>query len=144
MWWCFFFPCSGLFCVLHTLSEHHARNGVLVSGWGQILQQHQLWVKRLPQVHPHYAVKCNPSPAVLRTLASLGCSFDCASKTEIQQVLALPSVHAEDIIFANPCKLRSHLVYAREVGVKRMTFDSELELHKVCGAAQGGTCVEHS
>ena len=35
------------------------------------------------------------------------------------------------IIYANPCKQISHLQYAATKGVDMMTFDSELELHKV-------------
>ncbi len=37
----------------------------------------------------------------------------------------------ERIIYANPCKQISHLKYAAEKGVELMTFDNELELHKV-------------
>lgn len=38
-------------------------------------------------VTPHYAVKCNPDPAILRLIASLGGNFDCATKGEIDLVL---------------------------------------------------------
>ena len=45
-----------------------------------ILNQHCRWLQLLPRVQPFYAVKCNPEPVVLKTLATLGCNFDCASK----------------------------------------------------------------
>lgn len=32
---------------------------------------------------PHYAVKCNPNPAILGLLAALGAGFDCASAKEL-------------------------------------------------------------
>lgn len=53
----------------------------------------------LPRVKPHYAVKCNPDPAMLSLLASLGTGFDCASPAEIEMVRIppgslLPSVGA--------------------------------------------------
>ena len=38
---------------------------------------------------PFYAIKCNPEPAMLRLLMSLGAGFDCASKVELATVLAI-------------------------------------------------------
>ncbi|KAF7536968.1 hypothetical protein G7054_g4074 [Neopestalotiopsis clavispora] len=37
----------------------------------------------------------------------------------------------ENIIFANPCKKTSDLQYAQKVGVRKVTFDNEAELHKI-------------
>lgn len=37
-------------------------------------------MRALPRITPFYAVKCNDSLSVLKTLASLGTGFDCASK----------------------------------------------------------------
>jgi len=93
------------------------------------------WRELMPRVEPHYAVKCNPHPMVLKTLRTLGARFDCASKEEIEAVLALGDVDAEhDIIYANPTKPRSHLIAARRHGVKMMTFDNADELHKIKAA----------
>ena len=47
---------------------------------GQLLSRYDKWMANLRQVHPFYAVKCNDDPAILKTLAGLGCGFDCASK----------------------------------------------------------------
>lgn len=47
---------------------------------GDVLKKHMRWLRALPRIAPFYAVKCNDSPSVLRTLASLGTGFDCASK----------------------------------------------------------------
>jgi hypothetical protein len=49
-----------------------------------VLKKHHQWVSCLPRVKPFYAMKCNPNNAIIKTLASLGVNFDCASKTEIQ------------------------------------------------------------
>ena len=76
------------------------------------------------------AVKCNDSLAVLEVLTALGTGFDCASKAEINKVLAL-GVNPNRIIFANPAKPSSHIRYACATGVSTMTFDNETELHKV-------------
>lgn len=118
---------------------------------GDVLKKHVRWLRALPRIAPFYAVKCNDSPSVLRTLASLGTGFDCASKvrrlrlrrraaapdatavplqTEIQLVQGL-GVEPGRIIYANPCKQVSQIKYAAAHGVRMMTFDSEVELMKV-------------
>jgi len=37
-------------------------------------------------------------------------------------------VATDRIIFANPCKMQSHVAYAASVGVNLTTFDSESEV----------------
>jgi len=89
------------------------------------------WRKCLPDVTPHYAVKANPNPSLLRLMANeLKMSFDCASQSEIESVLRL-GVDASRIIYANPCKPLPHIDFARKRGVMKTTFDSESELHKI-------------
>lgn len=95
-----------------------------------LMKQHQMWTKNIPQVKPFYAVKCNDSDVVLKVLSNLGTGFDCASKIEIQKVLSL-GVPPEKIIFAHTTKQISHIAYARKFGVKKMTFDSLEELLKI-------------
>ena len=93
--------------------------------------QHQRFTSFLPRVTPYYAIKCNPDPMLVKTLYSLGCGLDCASKGELEE--ALDEVHADPdrIIFANPCKLPEHIRFMKEIGVKRSTFDCEAELIKM-------------
>ena len=67
---------------------------------------------------------------MLRLLANLGAGFDCASKTEIEQVLGL-GVDPSSIVYAQPCKTNSYVRFVRSMGVKRMTFDNADELHKI-------------
>lgn len=76
------------------------------------------------------AVKCNPDAMVLKLLAELGTGFDCASKSEIEQVLAL-NVNPDRVIYAQPCKTSSYVRYVRSAGVKQMTFDNADELYKI-------------
>ena len=52
-----------------------------------IRNQYSRWHQALPFIKPHYAVKCNPDPVVLRTLYECGAGFDCASISEINQAL---------------------------------------------------------
>ncbi|KAL8714680.1 MAG: hypothetical protein Q9220_001629 [cf. Caloplaca sp. 1 TL-2023] len=101
-----------------------------VADVGEIYRQHVRWKLNLKRVKPHYAVKCNPDTEVLRLLAALGTGFDCASKAEIEQVLAL-GVDPSRIIYAQPCKTKSFVRWAATHGVKQMTFDNADELYKI-------------
>jgi diaminopimelate decarboxylase len=94
-----------------------------------VIRQYERWRELLPAIEPHYAVKCNSDPVILKVLASIGCSFDVASKGEITTVL--PFTSPERLLFANPIKNLNSLKYARAVDVDLMTFDSEVELYKV-------------
>merc|ERR1711915_362068 len=62
--------------------------------------------------------------------AILGTGFDCASRAEIDSILAL-GVSPERVIFANPCKMKSHIEFAKEKGVAMMTLDDEHEMEKI-------------
>ncbi|KAG8070699.1 hypothetical protein GUJ93_ZPchr0006g43797 [Zizania palustris] len=97
---------------------------------GEVERLFAVWRRGLPGVRPYYAVKCNPNPALLGALAGLGAGFDCGSIAEMDAVLAL-GVAAERVVYANPCKLESHLVYAASIGVDITTFDSEEEVGKI-------------
>ena len=83
---------------------------------------------------PYYAVKCNPEPVLLRWLSEAGYGFDCASAREIEIVLDSAN-QTKDIIFANPCKKREDIQYAKEVGIQTTVVDSVEEVHKLaaCG-----------
>ncbi|KAI1241235.1 hypothetical protein IHE44_0009704 [Lamprotornis superbus] len=109
------------------------KDAFYVADLGDIVKKHMRWHKALPRVTPFYAVKCNDSRAVVKTLAVLGAGFDCASKTEIQLVQSI-GVPPERIIYANPCKQVSQIKHAASSGVQMMTFDSEVELMKVARA----------
>eukprot|EP00128_Syssomonas_multiformis_P001056 Colp12_sorted_trinity150504_noHs@1980 len=97
---------------------------------GEVVRKHREFIQLLPRVEPYYAMKCNPDPVLLRTLANLGTGFDCASQAEIEAVLQL-GVPTDKIIYANPCKPASHVKFAAANGVHMVTFDNEHELHKM-------------
>jgi len=97
---------------------------------GTVLKKYQQWVQHLPRVKPFYAIKCNPNTAIIKTLATMGVNFDCASKTEIQQILGA-GISPSRIIYANPTKMKSHITYAKSSGVDLMTFDNTFELEKI-------------
>ncbi|XP_055491281.1 ornithine decarboxylase [Leucoraja erinacea] len=115
---------------INEVSQSDDRDAFYVADLGDIVKKHVRWHRVLPRVTPFYAVKCNDDKAVVKTLATLGAGFDCASKTEIQSIQNL-GVPVEKIIYANPCKQLSQIKYAAAHGVQKMTFDSEVELMKV-------------
>ncbi|KAJ5308996.1 hypothetical protein N7508_004375, partial [Penicillium antarcticum] len=101
-----------------------------VADMGEVYRQHMRWKMNLGRIKPFYAVKCNPDPEVLRLMAQLGNGFDCASKSEIDLALQT-GIDPSRIIYAQPCKTKSYLRFAAEVGVKQMTFDNADELYKI-------------
>ena len=105
--------------------------GFFIVDLSTVIGQYEQWVTLLPRVRPFYAVKSNPDPTIIKTLAILGAGFDCASKNEIKQVLEIVNNDSSRIIFANPAKSDSHLRYARNMDVDLMTFDNEFELLKI-------------
>ncbi|KAL5984058.1 hypothetical protein ACLOJK_018160 [Asimina triloba] len=97
---------------------------------GVVVSLMDKWTVALPNVRPFYAVKCNPEPALLGALAALGCGFDCASRAEMDAVVAL-SVGPARIVYANPCKAEAQIRYAASIGVNLTTFDSRDEIDKI-------------
>lgn len=118
----------------------------LVTNLSKVQDQFTQWKQELPMVEPFYAVKCNPDVAILRLLASLGCSFDCATMGEIQLVLhglgddlsfGPRGLAGSSIVYANPAKMESMLKYAVVNGVRMTVFDGEDELHKIAQVTAG-------
>ncbi len=95
----------------------------------------------LPDAAVFYAVKANPSAAVLGRLAELGSSFDVASPAEIDRCLQA-GVTADRISYGNTIKKRRDVAYAASVGVRRFAVDAEPELDKIADVAPGAeVCV---
>ncbi|XP_052083764.1 ornithine decarboxylase-like [Mytilus californianus] len=107
-----------------------ADNAFAIGNLGDIIRKHRIWQECFPRVEPFYAIKCNDVDPVIRILADMGLSFDCASKIEIQKILDL-GVDPSRIIYANTFKQPSFLKYAADNGVSLMTFDCENELEKI-------------
>ncbi|CAN6218582.1 unnamed protein product [Urochloa humidicola] len=121
---------AGLIRSILATSSSAQRSAFHVLDLTKVVDLFWAWHHALPDVRPYYAVKCNPEPALVGALAALGAGFDCASRAEIEAVLAL-GVHPRNIVYANPCKPEPHLEYAAEVGANLTTYDSEEEVAKV-------------
>lgn len=90
----------------------------------------------LPGVSCFYAMKCNSTPEVLRTLAAVGAGFEVASQGELQALQAI-GVDAGDVLYSNPIKPSAHIAAAHRAGLWRFSFDSEGELRKLAEHAPG-------
>jgi ornithine decarboxylase len=97
----------------------------------KVVEKYEEWQRELPGIKPYYAVKCNDDIVLLKTLASLGAGFDCATKAEIDKILDERIAPVEEILYANPVKTPQFLAHAYQLGVPRTTFDSKEELYKM-------------
>jgi len=71
-----------------------------------------------------YALKANPHPAILQTLADGGLGFECVSRPEIERVNAvLPGVSHDRLLFTPNFAARSEYRWALEQGL-RVTVDN--------------------
>ena len=117
-----------------------APGSFLICNMSTLTSQFNLWRRELPMIEPFYAVKCNPDPAILRVLASLGCGFDCATMGEIDLVLnglgdslsfGRKAQATNKIVYANPAKMVHMIEYAINNEVQLTVFDGEDELYKM-------------
>ena len=77
-----------------------------------------------------YAVKCNPTPAVLDMLARAGISaFDVASIEEIDAVRRIAPL--AKMYFMHPVKSRKAIRHAYMAGIRDFSLDSQDELVKI-------------
>ncbi len=88
----------------------------------------------------HYAVKANPAPEVVASLAAKGAHFDAASRGEIDLCLSL-GVPAAHIAFGNTIKRASDIAHAHAMGVAQFAADAEAELEKIAAHAPGARVI---
>jgi ornithine decarboxylase len=81
-------------------------------------------------VRPHFAVKANPIPRVLKVLIQEGAGFEIASIAELDILMAWACPRPE-IFYSNPMKSRAYLEYAAAKGVEWFVVDSVEEIRKV-------------
>src|SRR5260221_13089964 len=72
----------------------------------------------MPRVRPHYAVKANPDPRVLKLMLGEGSGFEIASISELDLLLEL-GVSAADIFYSNPGKSHDQITYSGSKGFER-------------------------
>ncbi len=82
-----------------------------------------------------YAMKANPSLAVLQTFAEAGCGFDIVSGGELDRVLAAGGDPAR-VVFSGVGKTRREMRRALEAGVLCFNVESEAELGVLSAVAR--------
>jgi diaminopimelate decarboxylase len=81
-----------------------------------------------------FAVKANPSPAVLSTLAGTGLGADVASGGELRAVLRA-GFPASAVCFTGPGKTDAELEAALRAGIRALTLESLDEVESLLGMA---------
>ena len=108
----------------------------LITDLSTVADRYHRFRAALPGIRPHYAMKCNSSPEILRTLADIGAGFEVASLGELK-MLQYIGVDPADVLYSNPIKPPSHVAAAHEAGLWRFSFDSPGELDKIASFAPG-------
>jgi ornithine decarboxylase len=118
------------------LAEQQPQTPCLVVDLDVVAGNYKKLRHAVPDAKVYYAVKANPAPEILTSLAGLGSSFDTASVNEIDMVLAT-GAGAERISYGNTIKKKSDIAAAYARGVRLYAFDSAAELDKIAAAAPG-------
>ncbi|XP_070492931.1 ornithine decarboxylase 1-like [Chironomus tepperi] len=120
--------------IAESIIDKNLSNGIddafFVLDLEEVKRKYEYWIQKIPRVVPYYAVKSNDDERVMKLLRDVGAGYDCASKKEISQILNL-NVDPNRIIYSNTIKQVSHIMYAAEKGVDKITFDSAPELEKI-------------
>jgi len=105
-----------------------------------VRENYNSFAKALPDSKVYYAVKANPAPEILKLLADLGASFDVASVTETEAVLAAGAT-PDRISYGNTIKKESEIAAAHRLGISLFAIDCEAEADKVARAAPGSRVI---
>jgi ornithine decarboxylase len=108
----------------------------LVTDLDAVADRYATFTAALPGVATFYAMKCNPSPEILQTLAGRGASFEIASIGELRMLQAL-GVDPANVLYSNPVKPPGQIAAAAGAGLWRFSFDSPNELAKIAEKAPG-------
>ena len=105
-----------------------------------VRENYLAFARTLADTKVFYAVKANPAPDILKLLAELGSSFDVASVSETQAVLAAGAT-PERISYGNTIKKESEIAQAFALGVTLFAVDCEAEVEKIARAAPGSRVI---
>ena len=112
----------------------------LVMDRAAVIASYRALADGLGDVAIHYAVKANPTRAVLETLLAEGCRFDAASRGEIELCLSLGA--APDVIsFGNTVKRAPDIAFAHATGIRLFAADAAEEVEKIAANAPGADVV---
>lgn len=113
----------------HLKQHGYSKPVLLVDTW-IVREKARRFMAAMPRIRPHYAVKANPHPTVLRALIEEGAGFEIASIAELDLLLSL-GVPAAEVFYSNPMKSRDYLRYAAARGVEWYVADAIEEVQKI-------------
>ena len=116
------------------LRDRRPEGPCLVVDLDIVRDNYQTFARAMPDSRVYYAVKANPAPEILKVLAELGSSFDCASVAEIDMAIAAGAT-PERISYGNTIKKERDIAAAYERGVRLFAVDSREEVEKIGRAA---------
>jgi ornithine decarboxylase len=118
------------------LRDRRPEGPCLVVDLEVVRANYNTFARALPDSRVFYAVKANPAPEVLKLLADLGSSFDCASVAEIDMALAAGAT-PDRISFGNTIKKERDVAAAYARGIRLFAVDCVEEVEKIARAAPG-------
>lgn len=108
----------------------------LVTDLDAVADRYAAFTAALPGVRAHYAMKCNSSPEILRTLADAGAGFEISSIAELRMLQA-QGVDPAGVLYSHPIKAPGMIAAAAAAGLYRFAVDSPGELAKISEYAPG-------
>ena len=108
----------------------------MVASLEKVEENYRYLRKHLSRAGIYYAMKANPAEKILKTVERLGSSFDVASAGEMKMLHDI-GVDSSRMIYANPVKDFAGLAMAREIGLRRFTFDDLTEIPKMAEYVPG-------
>jgi ornithine decarboxylase len=122
------------------LRQRQGEGPCLVVDLDVVRENYLTFSKALPDTKVFYAVKANPAPEILKLLAELGSSFDVASVSETEAVLAAGAT-PDRISYGNTIKKVSEISAVARLGINLFAVDCEAEVDKVAAAAPGARVI---
>ncbi len=129
------FPCSD--ADLLRLADRHGTPCFVYRAAAVDAQYRRLRSALSARARVAYAVKANPHPNLLRTLAGLGAGFDCASEGELRRAATLGGSR---LFYAGPGKRQAELALALQVGA-RVQAEGWEDLERLEALASGPVAV---
>jgi ornithine decarboxylase len=118
------------------LKDRRPEGPCLVLDLEVVRENYLTFARAMPDSRVYYAVKANPAPEVLKLLADLGSSFDCASLPEIDMAIAAGAT-PDRISFGNTIKKERDIAAAYAGGIRLFAVDAVEEVEKIARAAPG-------
>lgn len=112
------------------ISSNNLQTSCLLYNPAEAMRKFDNWATSLPWIKAHYAIKSNPALPLLNDFQARNSGFDCASRAELENVLDI-GADKRFVVYSNPIKDESDLVWAERNEIQLTTADSIDELIKI-------------